>query len=306
MGNATPLASPAQTKADGEVITLNDNLTTVTDLEHVGDLLALRSGTTLAVGKLADFKKNTTTTISLDANCGDITATEASEEFIFACPDGVYAVGADKKKALIVPTDTPQTVAVKTSDGVIITGASDNNKVQIHTDTEVTTVTVEDGTDQMIAVPTDSGPDTIYRINREHTLIQNVTYQDGKPGAILRVGLGVGQIAGGENGLAIAADTIGKQFGIYLAQEIIRLHQTTPTANESAWTVAWDATNKYVWAATTTDNKLRGYSIAAGVGEQQQVYNSIPDVQNFVVLTDGTLIAASATGAGLQVINPEK
>lgn len=302
MGNASPVASPAEGKTAGEVLKLSDSFKKVEDLEHVGQLLLLRSGKEIAVGTVQDFKTTSAKKLTIDAQCGDITATESSQEFIFACPDGVYSIGTDKKAQLIQPTATPQTVAVKTSDGAIITGNNHNNELTIYAEGKERTVEAEDTTDQMVAVPTASGSDVVYRINRQYTLIQNVDYSQHSMGAMLRVGLGVGQIAGGENGMVLAADTLGKQFGVYLTETVIRLHQTSPTAGQSPWDITWDPTRKRVWVATTSDNTLRSYAIDSGAGLEQESYQLVADAQNIDVLKDGTIVAASATGSGLQVI----
>lgn len=302
MGDASPVASPAGEKPDGEVLQLGASMNNLEDVEHIGNTVLIRAGTDVAIGTIADFKGNTAKKITIAAQCGDITATASSKEFVFACPDGVYIIGNDNQAQLVQPTATPQTAAVKTSDGAIITGTTQNNQLTIYAGGQEQAVTAEDTTDQMVAVPSATGHDVVYRINRKYTLIQNVLYAEAKMGAVLRVGLGVGQITGADNGMALTADSIGKQFGVYLTEDVIRLHQTTPTAGQSPWDVAWDTTRKLAWVATTSDNTIRGYSISAGTGVEQDSYTLVPDAQNIEVLENGTIVAASATGGGLQIL----
>ena len=114
--------------------------------------------------------------------------------------------------------------------------------------------------------------------------------------------IGVGQIAAGEDGLVIASDTLGDQVAVYTATDVIRLHQTAPVA-ASPWGVAWDAGRDLAWVASTTGNVLASYDISSGVPEQVHTLTSVADAHHIAVLPDGTLIAVSATGDGLQVID---
>ena len=204
---------------------------------------------------------------------------------------------------LLQATDQPVTAAVKTTSGMIFAGSSDREDVDVYQDGEKTTIRVEDPTDAMIAVPVSGGEDSVYRINRRTTIIQNINVADKSAGAVLRVGLGVGTITPGAQGMALATDTIGKQFGVYLTHDVIQLHQTTPTTG-APWAIAWDDKRQQVWVATTYDNKIRRYQLGSGQGEELEAYNSIENTQSLVALPDGTILAASATGTDVQVITP--
>ena len=204
---------------------------------------------------------------------------------------------------LLQATDQPVTAVVKTTSGMIFAGSSDREDVDVYQDGEKTTIRVEDPTDAMIAVPVSGGEDSVYRINRRTTIIQNINVADKSAGAVLRVGLGVGTITPGAQGMALATDTIGKQFGVYLTHDVIRLHQTTPTTG-APWAIAWDDNRQQVWVATTDDNKIRRYQLGSGQGEELEAYNSIENTQSLVALPDGTILAASATGTDVQVITP--
>ena len=102
--------------------------------------------------------------------------------------------------------------------------------------------------------------------------------------------------------MALATDTIGKQFGVYLTHDVIRLHQTTPPPVRRGHRV--DDNRQQVWVATTDDNKIRRYQLGSGQGEELEAYNSIENTQSLVALPDGTILAASATGTDVQVITP--
>ena len=333
MGNATPAPSPAIVDAPaGEVISLPEQLAKVTELDHIGEIVAVRAGAVVGVGTVDQLRAGRLVMVPVDAACGDISAAPASNEFVLGCPDGVYGIPTSVADAaddaggagdaageesdggktaelptanpmLLQATDQPVTAAVKTTSGMIFAGSSDREDVDVYQDGEKTTIRVEDPTDAMIAVPVSGGEDSVYRINRRTTIIQNINVADKSAGAVLRVGLGVGTITPGAQGMALATDTIGKQFGVYLTHDVIRLHQTTPTTG-APWAIAWDDNRQQVWVATTDDNKIRRYQLGSGQGEELEAYNSIENTQSLVALPDGMILAASATGTDVQVITP--
>ncbi|EEG27032.1 hypothetical protein [Corynebacterium matruchotii] len=333
MGNATPAPSPAIVDAPaGEVISLPEQLAKVTKLDHIGEIIAVRARNVVGVGTVDQLRAGRLVMVPVDAACGDISAAPASHEFVLGCPDGVYGIptsvantaddaggagdaageegdGGETAElptanpVLLQATDQPVTAAVKTTSGMIFAGSSDREDVDVYQDGEKTTIRVEDPTDAMIAVPVSGGEDSVYRINRRTTIIQNINVADKSAGAVLRVGLGVGTITPGAEGMALATDTIGKQFGVYLTHDVIRLHQTTPTTG-APWAIAWDDNRQQVWVATTDDNKIRRYQLGSGQGEELEAYNSIENTQSLVALPDGTILAASATGTDVQVITP--
>ena len=330
MGNATPVSSPAVVdEPAGEVISLPEQLAKVTELDHIGEIVAVRAGAVVGVGTVDQLRAGRLVTVPVDAACGGISAAPASNEFVLGCPDGVYGISTSIADAaggagdaageegdggetaelptanpvLLQATDQPVTAAVKTTSGMIFAGSSDREDVDVYQAGEKTTIRVEDPTDAMIAVPVSGGEDSVYRINRRTTIIQNINVADKSAGAVLRVGLGVGTITPGAEGMALATDTIGKQFGVYLTHDVIRLHQTAPTTG-APWAISWDDKRQQVWVATTDDNKIRRYQLSSGQGEELEAYNSIENTQSLVALPNGMILAASATGTDVQAITP--
>ncbi|MDO4631944.1 MAG: hypothetical protein Q4A82_06650 [Corynebacterium sp.] len=311
MGNATPAASPATSGTPaGDVFTLPEPFTNIAELDRVGDTLAVRTGTHIAVGTLAQLRSGDFSTVDVDVSCGDISTAPSHSEFILGCADGVHAISTAGTPAnsLIQATEQPITAAVKTTDGMIIAGSNEREEALLFTNGDggegkPKTIRVEDPTDAMIAVPTNNGPDVVYRINRHTTIIQTIDVGKKSSGAVLRVGLGVGMVAPAAQGMAITSDAVGKQFGVYMTLDAIRLHQTTPTTS-TPWAVAWDDKHQQVWVTTTDDNKIRRYQIGSGQGEELEAYNSIANAQSVLALPDGTIVASSASGAGLQILQP--
>ncbi|GAB3591525.1 hypothetical protein GCM10027580_05360 [Corynebacterium faecale] len=301
MGGATPVASPAAESPVGSVV---DYSAAITDLEVAdGDILGVRSEENLAIGTVADFEAGDEVNLGVDKQCGDLTAT--GDRFVLACADGVYLIDAtDPDLDTVQETDKPTTVAALTSAGLLIAGNDVDDDVTVYRDgEEPVEISVQNPGTEMIAVPVDDRHDAVVRIWDETTTIQDVDYPNERAGATLRVGLGVAQMAGGEDGLMVVSDNIGNQLAIYNADDLIRLHMTAPV-DDAPWGVAWDSVNSLAWITTLSNNQLTGFRISEGVPEEQHRLGTVADAQNVVALEDGSLVVASASGDGLQIIAP--
>ena len=299
MGGATPVASPAADKPAGSIV---DYSAAIIDLEVAdGDILGVRSEENLAIGTVADFEAGDEVNLGVDKQCGDLTAT--GDRFVLACADGVYLIDAtDPDLDTAQETDKPTTVAALTSTGLLITGNDVDENVTVYRDgEEPVEISVQDPGTEMIAVPVDDRHDAVVRIWNETTTIQDVDYPNEREGATLRVGLGVAQMSGGDDGLMVVSDNIGNQLAIYNADDLIRLHMTTPV-DDDPWGVAWDSVNSLAWITTLSNNQITGFRISGGLPEEQHRLATVADAHNVVALEDGTLVVASASGDGLQII----
>lgn len=305
MGGATPEVSPSSQTPDGQIILLPEGDNEVTDLEIAqGDVLGVRTASHLALGTVSDFEATQQKILDIDSTCGDLTTTGAT--FVLPCPEGVYLIDSTSPSLdNLQETEEPTTVAVLTSTGELIAGNNEDATLTIYRDgQDPTTFTVASATDHMIAVPVDGRHDAVYRSDNGNTTIQDLDWPNNKMGATLRVGLGIGDMAGGDDGLAVVSDNKGNQIAIYNADDVIRLQMTAPV-DESPWGVAWDAPNARAWIASTSDNQLVSYDISAGVPEEKHRVTTVANALNVVLLHDATLVTASASGDGLQIIaNP--
>lgn len=307
MGNATPAVSPAAVDPDGEIIALPAGQDEVLDLAVAeGDILGLRSAETLAVGTVEQFAAGEQVELGVDKLCGDLTATGGT--FVLPCADGVYLIDAaapdlsEKRE-----TEQPATVAALTTSGELLVGNDTEESLTIHREgQEPVTFEVAAANTQLIAVPVDDRHDAVIRTWNADTTIQDVDYPNDQMGATLRVGLGVAQMAGGEDGLIVVSDNRGGQIAIYNADNIIRLQMTAPV-DADPWAVAWSSADELAWITSLSENSLVGYQISEGVPEERARLNTVADAQHLVALSDSTLVVASATGDGLQVIeNPTR
>lgn len=300
MGSAEAVSSPAATDPAGELIELDESYAEVSDMERAGNVLALRSGDQVVIGSLDAFKSGDVNVNSVTRECGDMTATD--NEFVLACPDGVHIFDAySGTESEIVSTSEAVTTAVKTTDGTIIAGVKDDKRALRILNGEEKDFSTEYDSTEMIAVPVGGREDAVLRTNSRYTIIQDLKWQEPEAGAILRVGMGVGRIAPAEQGMALATDTMGNQLMIYLADDVVRLQKSVPV-DESPWGVAWDSQNRIAWVASTAQNQLVGWDVAASAMKETDRFNTIANVRSVAVMPDGSKVLASASGDGLQVV----
>ena len=299
-GHAEPAASPGAKDPAGDVVDFD----AVSDMAAVGNVLAVRTADSLTVGGAQDFSADQAERVGVDESCGDLTA--STSHFVLACGDKVLLIDPQNPSApteLAVEEEAPITVAAQTSSGEVFVGSKDSNKIGLYNDGERDkTIKVEAGSDQLIAVPNANGADGVVRVLRDDSTIQSLDWEKHRAGGRLRVGQGVGQISGGEGAVVVAADTVGKRVAIYTASDVIRLHQYGNT-DGTPWATAWDSGRSLAWVTTTDNNLLQAFKVADGVPEAAGSLSTVADAQNVAVLEDGTVVAASATGDGLQFIS---
>ncbi|MDR7329354.1 hypothetical protein [Corynebacterium guangdongense] len=299
MGNATPAASPESENPAGEVIAVGQP---ITDLVAVGDVLAYRTEGALTIGTVDQLRNDEATTVEIDPSCGDLN--EGSADFVLACGDTVRIIPADSPAdERVRQLEDPATTAALADNMLVVANGEASNVTIYREDADPKTIRVEDATDQLITVPRADGTESVVRTNRETTIIQNIELDKNRQGGTLRVGLGVGQIAPGADGLVIAADTMGPQIAVYGYEAAIRLQQTAPT-EASPWGAAWDPARELAWVTSTAENEAIGYRIADGVPVETQRFPTLADAQNIRATTDGSVVVASATGEGLQIVSP--
>ncbi|WP_342319749.1 hypothetical protein [Corynebacterium mayonis] len=296
MGNAVPAVSPPATAPDGTVYPFD----AVDDLDATEGLIAVRSGETLQIGSLEDLTNGAAARYLLDSRCTDVTANAGV--FTVACADDIHTFTAAGKKDLAVPS--PVSAAARTSTGEIVAGSAGQRRVTVFRDGEgEKSFDVARESDRILASQRPGQADSVVRINYFDTTIQGIDWENNRQGATLRAGLGVASVAAGRDGMFIAADATGSQLLVYNTDDIIRLQMTAPVA-KSPWAVAWDDTNELAWITSTATNTAEGYSLSTGVPIKRETHATVADAQHMVVLENGTLLIASASGAGLQVIAP--
>ncbi|MEJ5927264.1 WD40 repeat domain-containing protein [Corynebacterium sp. H128] len=312
LGNATPAPSPEAKDPAGTVLQLPAAFAAAKDVDNAGDVFAVRSGNKLAIGSIDKLRTNSFTTLDIMSSCGDITVT--GDTFVLPCPVPIEG-GAGGGAIYLIDAKNPNledsrrasmkfTSAAMTSTGEVIGGSSEEPDVYVFRGKDSgdsKKISTGRKADQMVASAVSGTRDGVVFIDRAETAIQGVDYQNNRPGAALRMGVGVGSIAAGEEGLFLASDALGDQFGVYTDDDILMLHQTMRT-DKSPWAIAWDKKHNLAWVSSTADNTITAYSLKSGVPEKRGSFSSIADVHSMSIDADGNIYALSSSGAGLQVI----
>lgn len=296
MGNATPAASPPSQDPAGTV----HQYEAVLDLDTTEGLVGVRTADALTVGSLDDVLAGDAATYPLDAACGDVSANAGT--FAVGCGGTIRLFTAGGEET--IAADEPVTSATVTTSGEVLAASADTRSVWLYRDGELAkTFSVARETDQIQAVPVAGQPDAVVRVSSFDTTIQDMDWEGGRQGGTLRVGLGVGKVAAGADGIVLAADATGSQLLVYTTDDIIRLHQMAPVP-ESPWDPAWDSDAQLAWVASTAGNLATGYDISRGVPLERIQVRTVADPQSIIALDDGTVVLASATGDGIQVLSP--
>jgi len=297
MGNATAAPSPASSTPAGTV----HPFAAVSEMDATGDLLALRSGTELTVGTLDDVTSGRAKKYALDDACGAVSANNGT--FVVACGHDIRMYSADGEAT--VHSDAPVSAAAVTTSGEVVAGSHDDKTIRVFRDgSQITAFDAARETDRILSAQRGGDrEDAVVRLNNFDTTIQDLDWKGGRQGGTLRAGLGVGGVATGPHGLVLAADATGSQLLVYNTDDIIRLQMSAPVA-ESPWAVAWDDAQELAWVSSTATNTAEGYSLSTGVPVKKKSVPTVANAQSMVTLPDGTLLIASASGEGLQVVAP--
>lgn len=302
MGNATPVASPdVSDQPAGVVVEIAADAQGVKAdrVATVGQQVAVQSGGTVYVGTPKQFAAGEQKALKPGTDCGNLTGGQA---LTIVCADGIHQMGeADQDFGAPVQVDKQFDLAVTTASGLIVAASTTGNQAVIIENGEAgKPFQVEYPTDELATTTRTDGSDGVVRINREKTIIQDIELDPARGGAMLRVGLGVGEVTSGPEGLYLASDTIGNQLAVYTSNDLIRLHQLTPAAQDP-WGVAWDDEAGRALVTSTSTNQLVAYDISSGTAEEATRWATIANAQHLVVV-DGTIVVVSASGDGMQLI----
>lgn len=294
-GNATPAASPEASNPAGSV----EEHAEISDIDHVGDTLAVRSGDTITFGS-ADSLGDP---LHISPECGDLTSSAGN--FFIGCGDKVYKIDPENPgEPRIIPVDVefPVTAATELSTGELFLASDEAAEIVIYKNGDVIDdFKIEDPTDQLLAIPNRDGVDNVVRTYGADTTIQSLDWENSREGGRLRAGLGLGQATVGEDGTILVSDTVGGRLMVYTSEDVIRQHQFGPV-DGSPWGVSWDEERQIAWITTTDNNLVHGFDISTGVPELVTTLDTVADAQHIEALNNGDLVIGSASGDGLQTI----
>ena len=307
-GNAQPAESQAESLdySPGKVINLPASVDRLDDLESIGNVLAVQSGSSLLVGSISDIARDKAEKIDLREGCADLNAADGA--FYMGCGGSYLEVPAEDPASFRfaeVDAEFPITSATRLSSGELVLASQHKDEVAVVEDDKV----VEDfrigaPTDQLLAVPNANAPDGVVRTWNADTTIQNVDWKNSRPGGRLRVGVGLGQADVGSNGVVLVSDTGGKRLAVYTSSDVVRLHQFGNTAG-TPWAVAWDSSRELAWVTSTDINVAEAFDISTGQPISKGTFDTVSDAQFITALDDGTIVVGSVDGRLHVVKDPE-
>ncbi|WP_295625967.1 hypothetical protein [uncultured Corynebacterium sp.] len=298
MGNATPKPAASSDAAEpaGEVTALDAG---VTGALRVGDRILLRAGDSVLSGTPDDPAMDVN---DVDAACGELAP--AGDVAVLPCPDGIHVLTSDGSGTAVIGRGDAYTAAVGLSDGRIIGHRADSDRVDVfgadgeHADD----FAVSRHGSQLLSVPSDRDGAVLVEVNRPETSLHEIILDESRAGSGLRAGIAVGPVDVGSDGTIAAVDARGGQLLIYTADDVIRLHNSTPVP-EGPWAVMVDVPRGLVWVTSTVDGLLTAYDITTGTALQAAQLPTVADAQALAPAGRGGLVAYSATGDGAQVID---
>lgn len=309
MGNATAAASPLADNPAGLVSSV-PALTGATEMQQAGDVLAIRSDAGLVVGSAEELRQGTGTTIKLADSCRAVTATSNATAFVVACGNRVLVIdpqnpSAEPEERDVSAAAYPATTAVLTSAGQLVVGNDSHEELTVFPSAggDPSTITMAAPATQLITVSNGDGTDAVVRSGKEDTTVQDVDIDGNRQGGTLRVGVGVGRLSAGVEGLLLVSDTKGDQLAVYTTNDIIRLHQTAPV-DSSPWALSWDDTRRLAWISSTAVNTLSGYQLTSGQPEIEYRLPTIANVRGVASLSDGSIALVSEDGSFQVVEDP--
>ncbi|WKD59285.1 hypothetical protein [Corynebacterium caspium] len=321
IGGASPVLSPVQQQTPaGEVISLPAQFTQASQLKTENGFIVVRGETHLGVGTLAQWRAGAMELVDISTDCGDFDIQDSTvvvpcgpkllsfklekpqeiSEYLLGNPDGATAVAFLSTGEIAVANKQQKAIYIYSGLNDSITTSSPRE------------ITVEAGTDQLLASHITGGSDAVIRTRSVDSTVQGLDLTGMRQGPRLRVGLGFGTFAAGPEGLFLASDNRGEQLLLYTGEDVIRLHQSLKVA-ASPWAVAWDEHRKLAWIASTATNSVSGYTVSTGTPVLKENLPTIENVRAMDLLYtkdaavsgtgESSLVLVSNSGAGMQIIS---
>ena len=220
----------------------------------------------------------------------------APGHLLAALPDADQVVDIDVRTGTTTPTPVPggPIDAVRAGDQLAVSLRSDrsltllpsNRKTPGFEDTRLFT----------------AGPEVLV-LDRPHTSLTPVRLDNGDKEAALRAGRGATEGVTDRYGRLLVTDTRSEQLLAFSTDPLV-LKQRYPV-HGAPYGIAYDPRRDLAWVTLTGTNQVVGYDVAGG--EPQERYR-LPTVHqpNGVAVDPGSgkVLVSSASGAGVQVVQP--
>ena len=145
--------------------------------------------------------------------------------------------------------------------------------------------------------------DRVVVLDRARTSLTLLDPAAGEAGPALRVGDGATSAAGDRFGRTLVLDTREGEL-LVVAGDPLLLRQRYPVPG-SPYGLAYDATRDLAWITLTARNEVVGLDVAGGAPVERYRFPTVQQPDSVAVdPRSGRLFVGSASGAGLQVIDP--
>ncbi|MBP2327633.1 hypothetical protein JOF56_008018 [Kibdelosporangium banguiense] len=295
---AGPATSPAESKPAGTVVPLPDKITAIAAVVQAKQLALATTGPELRLLSLVD-PAAAPRTVSLP---GPATA-------LTVLPDGVLASVASTKQ--LVKVSLPAgTTSVQTVDGVPGAALQEGDTTLVPLSDRKAVDVVQAGktqkqisgsmfsADQVLT----AGGNTVV-LDRLRTAVFDLNLGEGKVGAGQRAGQGATNATTDRFGRVLVTDTRGGALLAFSTGPIL-LKQRYPVPG-APYGIAYDPKRDLAWVTLTERNEVIGYNVAGGEPTEKYRFPTVVQPNSVTVDPDsGRVFVASATGGGVQVMQP--
>lgn len=299
MGNATPADSPAfPGTEEGTVVDVGGNVVSLTPLGGDDVAAKLDSPPRLQIGEVSPGGEwDETASVDLPESTGPV-GRGSDGSVAIPVRDGVLLVSGDGEERTVSGLGDV-TAAVELDDGRIVTGDEEGTvTVRDSGGVELNVLTGMEAIDQIVVADGD-----IMAVSRVDTTVSYIDPEGDFAGPILRAGKAAGLAYADPAGFAAVSDSTGDAVMVFNV-EPLRMHQWFPVPS-TPWGVATDGEERMLWVTTTEDNRLLGYDLGSGLGEQRADVQTVSQPNSVVVTESGTTVVGSAAGDGLHVVTPD-
>ncbi|MET0235174.1 MAG: hypothetical protein ABW224_11085 [Kibdelosporangium sp.] len=295
---AGPATSPSVSTPAGTVVPIADKITTILAAPQAGQLVAATSGPELRLLNLTD-PAAPPTTVGLPGPATALTAT----------PDGVLASIASTKQLVKVTLPTG-TTSLQQVDGMPGAAAQSGDLTLVPlSDRKAVDVLQAGKTQKQISGSMFSadqvltaGGNTVV-LDRLRTAVFDINVAEGKVGAGQRAGAGATNATTDRFGRVLVTDTRGGALLAFATGPIL-LKQRYPVPG-APYGIAYDSKRDLAWVTLTERNEVIGYYVAGGEPTEKYRFPTVVQPNSVTVDPDsGRVFVASATGGGVQVMQP--
>jgi DNA-binding beta-propeller fold protein YncE len=295
---AQPAVSPAVSTPAGTVVPLADKITAIVAVPQAKQLVLATSGAELRLLDLAD-PAAPPRTVPLPGPATALTAT----------PDGVLA-SVSSAKQLVKVSLPAGTSSAQTLDGTPGAAAESGDLTLVPlSDRKAVDVVRAGKTQKQIAgsmfsadqVLTTGGNTVV--LDRLRTAVFDINVAEGKVGAGQRAGQGATNATTDRFGRVLVTDTRGGALLAFATGPIL-LKQRDPVPG-APYGIAYDPKRDLAWVTLTERNEVIGYHVAGGEPTEKYRFPTVVQPNSVTVDPDsGRVFVASATGGGVQVMQP--